>query len=515
MAYEIHADKIIITDSTVVDFYNNYKFVDIVKINKQYINIIKNLNADIEKDNVNMEIINLLHEMKKEQMYNFVALNKNISISTDANNNNMKDVFIKIKDEFINNVKMIIENNDNKLIENTRILIDKSNEINYNKLENFLYTKLNNSFKMTLQSEFNNFYKDIERVFPDLLISKIFNLFDNRFTNMDNMNNVITEIRFEMNKNCINKEYIKIVTDNIDIYKEKLIDIPNALQDLMSDVKNKLNEKSTSTDELLSNITSVINNNYSIILDKYNEITNYNNKINNNSSIKGRVSEDILHNILVDCFPQCNIEKTAGGSESHRGDFILSFDDNIHILIENKLYANNVNSREVQKFKDDVVKCGMCGIMLSQKSGIANKSDFHIEIDINNNILIYLHNVEYAKEKILLSVNIIKSLSKLDNFSQQEKDAGGIHITKFQLEQLYDSYSDIEKNTKKAITHLEDFYIGQKKIITDIKISNIQDIVTKFYVNNNSEDSKCKYCGKKYTSRGIKLHMNKCPMNGM
>ena len=98
MAYEIHADKIIITDSTVVDFYNNYKFVDIVKINKQYINIIKNLNADIEKDNVNMEIINLLHEMKKEQMYNFVALNKNISISTDANNNNMKDVFIKNTD---------------------------------------------------------------------------------------------------------------------------------------------------------------------------------------------------------------------------------------------------------------------------------------------------------------------------------------------------------------------------------------------------------------------------------
>ena len=82
------------------------------------------------------------------------------------------------------------------------------------------------------------------------------------------------------------------------------------------------------------------------------------------------------------------------------------------------------------------------------------------------------------------------------------------------MEQLYDSYSDIEKNTKKAITHLEDFYIGQKKILTDIKISNIQDIVTKFYVNNNnSEESNCKYCGKSYTSKGIKLHMNKCPMN--
>ena len=96
----------------------------------------------------------------------------------------------------------------------------------------------------------------------------------------------------------------------------------------MSDVKNKLNEKSTSTDEMLSNIIAVINNNYSVILDKY-------------------------------------IEKTAGGSDGHRGDFILSFDDNLCILIENKFYVNNVNTKEVQKFKDDVIKCGTCGIMLS------------------------------------------------------------------------------------------------------------------------------------------------------
>ena len=101
------------------------------------------------------------------------------------------------------------------------------------------------------------------------------------------------------------------------------------------------------------------------------------------------------------------------------------------------------------------------------------------------------------KKKILLSINIIKSLSKLDNFYQHEnkKDTGGIHITKFQLEQLYDSNTDIEKNTKNAITNLETFYITQKK--------------------DNSEESNCKYCDKKYTSRGIKLYMNKCHMNGM
>ena len=40
-------------------------------------------------------------------------------------------------------------------------------------------------------------------------------------------------------------------------------------------------------------------------------------------------------------------------------------------------------------------------------------------------------------------------------------------------------------------------------------------MVTKFYVNNISNDNNCKYCDKKYTSRGIKLHQSKCPMNDM
>ena len=112
MAYEIHTDKIIITDNTIVDFYNNYKFADIVKINKQYINIIKNLNNDMKTDNINIEIINMLHEIKKVQTFNFVLLNKNIITCNDTNNTNntnMINVLYKIKDEFINNVNLIIK----------------------------------------------------------------------------------------------------------------------------------------------------------------------------------------------------------------------------------------------------------------------------------------------------------------------------------------------------------------------------------------------------------------------
>ena len=170
--------------------------------------------------------------------------------------------------------------------------------------------------------------------------------------------------------------YIKLIIDNLYDYKEKVLFIPNIITDLINEIKIKFDKNIICNEGLLNNITTIINNNYSVILEKYNEINIYNTKICNNSSIKGKISEDILYNLLLEMFPSSNIVKNAGGTASNSGDFVLSFVDDLNILIENKIYINNVNSKEVQKFKDDVKKCKMCGIMLSQTSGIANISDF-------------------------------------------------------------------------------------------------------------------------------------------
>lgn len=511
MSVVVSNDKITISDYELVEFYNKYKYIDIIKINKQFINIIKNMNEDIKTDNVNTEILNILHDIKNVQKTNFVDTNKNINNIIDVTKCNMVETLMLFKNDFIENIKLIINSGNNMIIDNNQKIIEKNNDILYNKLENFLYTKINDTFKKVLETEINIFYNDIKCIIPDLIVNKIFTIFDKNFNTINNLNDNILEIKYEMIKNNISNDYIKLIIDNLYDYKEKVSHVPNILSDLTNEIKSKFNKNIICNEDLLNNITTIINNNYSIILEKYNEINNYNNKIYNNSAIKGKISEDILYNILIEMFPSCNIEKNAGGVASNSGDFILSFDNDLNILIENKLYTNNVNTKEVQKFKDDVKKCKMCGIMLSQKSGIANISDFCIEMDIDNNILIYLHNVEYSKDKILLSINIIKSLYKLhiDENNKDNDKNNIINITYRQLDFFQKEYENMEKNNKKSLNLLEEYYINQKTCLNDMKMNNMKDMINKFYVTTN-DNIICKFCSKPFTQKGIKNHMNKC-----
>ena len=74
----------------------------------------------------------------------------------------------------------------------------------------------------------------------------------------------------------------------------------------------------------------------------------------------------------------------------------------------------NVPLIEIDKFIRDVNEHNISGIMLSISSGIANKKNFQIDITKNNNICIYIHNMNYDVEKLRLAIDIIDNLgSKL------------------------------------------------------------------------------------------------------
>lgn len=76
------------------------------------------------------------------------------------------------------------------------------------------------------------------------------------------------------------------------------------------------------------------------------------------------------------------------------------------ILFENKNYDRNVGQEEVRKFLRDIEIQNCSGIMLAQHYGITNKSNYEIELH-DNNVLVYLHNVEYNADKIKAAVDII------------------------------------------------------------------------------------------------------------
>jgi hypothetical protein len=157
-----------------------------------------------------------------------------------------------------------------------------------------------------------------------------------------------------------------------------------------------------------------------------------------NSSIKGKISENILFNILVTMFPLAEVNSV--GSQKETGDIILIRTNKPKILIENKNYNCNVNNEEVKKFIRDTEIQNCCCLFLSQNHGICNKENFYMEIK-NNNVLLYLHEVNNNPEKIKLGIEMIDSLkSILDKISKHSD--GIIHMSDEDIEELNKEYCD-------------------------------------------------------------------------
>ena len=188
------------------------------------------------------------------------------------------------------------------------------------------------------------------------------------------------------------------------------------------------------------------------------QLNNLLDKFNNNSSTKGRLSENILSNILSKLYPTAEVTDTR--DTSHSCDIKLRrLNGCPDILFENKNYTRSVNTDEVKKFQDDINTHNCCGIMLSQQCGIVYKSDYQIDLSPSNKVMVYLHNVDYDGEKIKLAVQIIDhlqdALDKLDSTS--ESDIGGsLRIEKEMLDQINHEYSNFVRNRESLISYLKE-----------------------------------------------------------
>lgn len=128
--------------------------------------------------------------------------------------------------------------------------------------------------------------------------------------------------------------------------------------------------------------------------------------IKNNSSRKGKLGESLAMNSLKKKYPDWKIENTTG--TAHESDIFAYSENYGKILYEIKTYSSNVPTKEIQKFKDDMVTTNSkYGIFVSQTSGIVGKKLIDYEI-INNSILVYIscaglngHGIEIGTEFLL------------------------------------------------------------------------------------------------------------------
>jgi len=354
-------------------------------------------------------------------------------------------------------------------------LADKmSSSINSQILSNILELKMNNQ---SLHENINKINTDITNtLYIKMLEIKKEYMEDVKTVVSTNSNDKIMPFLEKNNSQLIDKTTL-LLTDmipktNHTFYSalgehiktfQKSLDKSLQLKEKDIDLKEYFNIFEQKFAIMLQNVMNPINA-HSQTQDKlFGELNEFLNKYRLNSTFKGAQGENQLFLTLTQMFPSGEIINTTGQKAS--GDFLLKREQKPNILFENKDYDANVYIEEIRKFIRDIETQNMHGIFLSQRSGIASRSNYQIEFH-NGCILVFVHNVEYSKEKIQIAVDMIDSLSvKMQEFSIEDE---GNTISKEILEEINKEYQNfavhkdnligiLKDANKKSLAHIEDF----------------------------------------------------------
>ena len=225
-----------------------------------------------------------------------------------------------------------------------------------------------------------------------------------------------------------------------------------------------------------------------------------------NSSSKGKMSENIVLNILRGLFPSAEIEYV--GSQKESGDIMIHRKDRQKILVENKCYeSRQVTSDQVKKFIHDVDTQNCCGLFLSQEGGIVNKENFEINIH-NRNVLLYIHNVNYDPEIIKIAIDIIDSFkSKLDEITLTDDYT----ISKDTLDEINKEYQLFVEQKLNQLKMVKEFSQKMIKTIECIELPCLEKMLSSRFGYSTSGKficEKCNFVGKNLLA--LSVHKRTC-----
>ncbi len=215
------------------------------------------------------------------------------------------------------------------------------------------------------------------------------------------------------------------------------------------------------------------------------------------SSIKGRIAENFLENVIKDLFPSYSLDVTA--QTGHEADMVL-YKDSLKILIESKNYSNVVPTKEITKFKLDLKRMNIKhGLFVSFSSKITGKQNIEIE-HYDDTVILYLSCIEFDREIINMALTLLIYLSKLTNDKQfisgplLSEKANEILLIVNDLNKLYTTLSKnkytLLEEKKKISTSLDNIHTAY--IENEVVMKNIIDeIQNKIHIkiseiNNNS-----------------------------
>ena len=491
-----------IKNNRIIDFYNKYPQIDIEKVNIMIVemleNIILNFEGDITKNmvtevykkiqNQTTEITNMKEEFNNTIKNNSELTKSNQQIITNELST-IKDTLNKLNSDITNNVITKFYELRNNYVEDLKLIIDKSGSENILKILE------------KLEKENDKIVDKTTLIINDIVPKNISNYYLQHEIAIKNFKEDITKQIEQLKETNISIDKIQF------IFTEKYNNLSTTIQNNILNYITTSEEKIKNTINEIKDISSQtnvqqenINNELIKFLSQY--------KI---ASKKGQFGENLLESILTSLFPSAEIVNTTGDSGS--GDFILQRKDKFKILLENKNYdSTNVSKKEVEKFINDVENQNCSGIMMSQRTGISSKQNF--EIDINNgNVLIYIHNMNYDSDKILLACDIIDNLT--EKIKDIEKTDNSIVLPESVLIKINEQYQKFISKREEIINHVNE---NAKTLITMIKTLELSDLnnilCSKFASTKISNNTvfKCNKCNDKEftTMRSLSNHKRYC-----
>ena len=385
----------------------------------------------------------------------------NISRLQNDNNSHLALKLSEFKREYIEDVKLILSNNVSDKIaplirEQNGILMDKTNL-----LLNDILPKSNDQLSKQLSISIKDMQKTI--------VDDTHKFLSNSSISPQSLQEFVNNLDSKLSSSLLSSQALYTAT-------EKRLDTSIREIKASSDANlGIIKELSSSNQQISSSLTSSV----SEMLKKM-----------ENSSSKGKISENILFGALHSLYPCAQIDSV--GTTKETGDIMLCRKDKPRILVENKNWDKNVVQEEVKKFLHDVETQNCCGLFLAQNYGIANKEDFEINIH-NGNVLVYVHKANNDPDKIKVAVSIIDHLKarldQIDDKSEVDVDV----ISKERLDNINQEYIAFANQKLAMIKYVKEFQTKLVKMIDDVRLPSLEEHLNTRYATSSSKLT-CQYC---------------------
>ena len=447
--------SITITDHDVVEFYDSNPHLNPTDINRTFIEILKTLSTDLSRtvENTKLGTLKTSINSLKEDLQNMKQEQASAT----------KEAFKTFTLENVEKINSVIEKNTSTLIDKTTNILNEIIPRNQND---------NQRRVETIVREFHN--------------------------------SISADTKQLLETNTRDDETLKRLVSGID---DKFNDMSVQLQQPL------INFMKASEERMISDIDKLKEN--SVIQAKEQEklsteIMEFLNKYKHSGNAKGAVSENMLYSALQNVFPTDEIIDCR--NETASCDFMVNRKDTKlpSILVENKDYVRQVETREVVKFERDVQEKKCHGIFLSQSSGITFKESFHIDI-IEGLIHVYVPNVMFNIEKIKIAADIIDNLAPALTSVQENYDQDNVAISNAEIELLADEYKKWGEKRNQTIELMKSAIINME----GMNLPSVQNILISSGKMNASASLMCPCC-KKYmgkSKQSLAAHMRKCKLN--